>query len=96
MKKNFLELRVKVVPGIRVADKLVDATRWEAEQKAFKTDGCRRFVYGSVGEALLVELNVAGGDAENGFSDLLAGLDRSADSFSEQANLLQQSKAVVV
>ena len=96
MKKNFLELRFKVVFDIRMLNIFINETRWKTKQKTFKVHCRGGLVYLCVGEALLVELNVAGGDAENGFSDLLAGLDRSADLFSEQANLLQQSKPAVI
>jgi len=96
MKKDFLELGVKVVFGIRVTNKLVDATRWEAEEETFKTDGRRRFVYGGAGEAMLVELNVAGRRAENSFSDLLAGFYGSLDLLCKQAKPLQCFQAMAI
>ncbi len=48
MKKNLLKLGVEVVFDVWVTNELVDATRREAEQETFETDGSSRFVYGGV------------------------------------------------
>jgi len=89
VKKNFLELGVKVVFDVWVTNKLVDATRGETEQKTFKTDSSSGFVYGGVGEALLVDLNVANGSTENSFSHGFAGFYGSLDLPGKQCDSLQ-------
>ena len=90
MKKDFLKPGVKVVLGVRVTNVLVHTAGWKAEEKTFKTHCRSGLVYWLVTKPFFVELDVAGRDAENSFSNYLAGLYGSSDLAREQAQSLQE------
>ena len=78
----------EVIFGIGDFDILIDAAGREAKQEAFVTLGRGGFVDGRVGKMGLIEFDIGGGAAENGFKDLFTILDRAPDGRGLQRQLM--------
>ena len=67
---------------------MIDAAGREAKQETFEMLGRGGFVDGRVGKMVLIEFDICGGAAENGFKDFLTILDRAADGGGLQRQLM--------
>jgi len=80
----------EVIFGIGGFDILIDAARWEAKEEAFEMLGEGGFVDRGVGETVLIELDIGGGGAENGFKDFLTRFDGASDGGCFQGELMHE------
>jgi len=86
----------QIVWGVGLADILLDATGWVAEEKALDPLGRGGFVYGRISKTLFVQPDAGRSPAENGLNNFLAGLDRPADLLCQQAHLFQQAEHAII
>jgi len=89
VKQDFLLLLRQIIRRIGLTYIIVYTAGRVTEEKALKSLSLGGFVYWSIIEGLFVQLNVGGCPAEDGFDDILAGLDGSPDLSCQKIHLPQ-------